>query len=55
MKHVFISHATADDTFVKALREDSEHRGLTILVDSRDLFVVVTEKKIRFINMREIK
>lgn len=34
---VFISHATADDAFVKELREALEARGLRTWVDSREL------------------
>jgi len=35
--HIFISHSTEDDAFVKALRENLEERGLTVWVDSRSL------------------
>jgi hypothetical protein len=35
--HIFISHATQDDAFVKHLRENLELRGLTVWVDSRYL------------------
>jgi len=35
--HIFISHSTEDDAFVKALREDLEERGLTVWVDSRNM------------------
>ncbi len=36
-KHIFISHATADDAFVKDLRIKLELHGLTVWVDSRNL------------------
>lgn len=36
-KHIFISHATADDAFVKALRIKLELHGLTVWADSRNL------------------
>jgi tetratricopeptide (TPR) repeat protein len=36
-KHIFISHATADDAFVADLRRMLEGQGLTIWVDSRNL------------------
>jgi tetratricopeptide (TPR) repeat protein len=36
-KHLFISHATADDAFVKALRIKLELHGLTVWADSRNL------------------
>lgn len=35
--HIFISHASADDAFVKQLREQLEAQGLKIWVDSRNL------------------
>src|SRR3990172_2454804 len=35
--HIFISHATQEDVFVKTLREDLEQQGLTVWVDSRYL------------------
>ena len=35
--HVFISHATADDDFVRQLREGLEGQGVTVWVDSRNL------------------
>jgi hypothetical protein len=34
---IFISHATQDDDFVKQLRLELEHLGLTVWVDSRNL------------------
>ena len=37
MSHIFISHATADDAFVKELREALEAHGLSAWVDSRNL------------------
>ncbi|MEM7533212.1 MAG: CHAT domain-containing protein [Chloroflexota bacterium] len=37
MSHIFISHATADDTFVTALRQQLEAHNLTTWVDSRNL------------------
>jgi hypothetical protein len=36
-KHIFISHASADDAFVKELREKLELLGLTVWADSRNL------------------
>ena len=36
-KHIFISHATADDAFVKELREKLELHRLNVWVDSRNL------------------
>jgi hypothetical protein len=36
-KHVFISHSSRDDVFVKELREALEGCGLPVWVDSRDL------------------
>ncbi|QQZ29827.1 TIR domain-containing protein [Thiothrix subterranea] len=36
-QHIFISHATADDAFVKALRIKLELHGLTVWADSRNL------------------
>ncbi|MFT6694469.1 MAG: hypothetical protein ACJAY3_001360 [Neolewinella sp.] len=36
-KHIFISHASADDQFVKALRIKLELHGLSVWVDSRNL------------------
>ena len=35
--HIFISHASADDDFVKALRTSLEESGLPVWVDSRNL------------------
>lgn len=35
--HIFISHATADDAFVQALRQALERHQLTVWVDSRNL------------------
>ena len=35
--HVFISHTTKDDEFIKALRVGLERQGLKAYVDSRDL------------------
>lgn len=35
--HIFISHTSADDAFVKALREKLEVHHLTVWVDSRNL------------------
>ncbi len=35
--YVFISHATADDDFVRQLREGLEGQGVTVWVDSRNL------------------
>lgn len=35
--HIFISHASADDAFVKQLREQLEAHGLKVWVDSRNL------------------
>jgi hypothetical protein len=35
--HVFISHATQDDDFVKALRQALEGQGLTVWADSRNM------------------
>lgn len=35
--HIFISHATADDAFVQALRQALERQQLTVWVDSRNL------------------
>lgn len=35
--HIFISHASADDAFVKQLREQLEAQGLKVWVDSRNL------------------
>jgi tetratricopeptide (TPR) repeat protein len=35
--HIFISHSTEDDTFVKRLRESLEVRGLNVWTDSRYL------------------
>ena len=35
--HVFISHATTDDDFVRRLREELEGQGVTVWVDSRNL------------------
>ena len=37
ISHVFISHSTKDDTFVKALREELEALGIKTWVDSRQL------------------
>ncbi|MCH8294886.1 toll/interleukin-1 receptor domain-containing protein, partial [Candidatus Poribacteria bacterium] len=37
MSHIFISHATKDDDFVKQLREQLESLNLTVWVDSRKL------------------
>ncbi len=36
-KHIFISHATADDAFVKQLREKLDLHHLNVWVDSRNL------------------
>jgi len=36
-EHVFISHATKDDAFVKKLREALESYGIVVWVDSREL------------------
>lgn len=36
-RHIFISHASADDDFVKALRTTLEESGLSVWVDSRNL------------------
>ena len=36
-RHIFISHATADDAFVKQLREKLEQHHLNVWVDSRNL------------------
>ncbi len=36
-KHIFISHASADDGFVRELRIKLELQGLTVWVDSRNL------------------
>ncbi len=36
-EHIFISHASADDDFVKELRLALEGQGLTVWVDSRNL------------------
>ncbi len=36
-KHIFISHASADNKFVKELRIKLELHGLTVWVDSRNL------------------
>ena len=36
-EHIFISHASADDNFVKELRLALEGQGLTVWVDSRNL------------------
>lgn len=36
-KHIFISHASADDDFVKELRIKLQLHGLTVWVDSRNL------------------
>ncbi|QTR50022.1 tetratricopeptide repeat protein [Candidatus Thiothrix anitrata] len=36
-QHIFISHATADDAFVKQLREKLEPHHLNVWVDSRNL------------------
>ena len=36
-EHVFISHATKDDAFVKELREALENHGIAVWVDSREL------------------
>ena len=36
-KHVFISHATKDDDFVKKLRESLEGSKIPVWVDSRNL------------------
>jgi len=35
--HIFISHATADDVFVRDLRQALESLGLSVWVDSRNL------------------
>jgi hypothetical protein len=35
--HIFISHASKDDEFVKELREALEAHRLTVWVDSRKL------------------
>lgn len=35
--HIFISHATADDAFVRDLRQALESLGLSVWVDSRNL------------------
>jgi len=35
--HIFISHASKDDDFVKELRLKLEGHGLTVWVDSRNL------------------
>jgi TIR domain len=35
--HVFISHSSKDDTFVKALREELEALGIKTWIDSREL------------------
>ncbi len=35
--HVFISHATADDDFVRQLREGLAGQGIAVWVDSRNL------------------
>ncbi len=35
--HVFISHATADDSFVRQLRQALEGQGIAVWVDSRNL------------------
>ena len=37
MSHIFISHATADDAFVSALRQQLELHNLSTWVDSRNL------------------
>jgi len=37
--HVFISHTSKDDVFVKALREKLESHGIATWVDSRELVV----------------
>jgi hypothetical protein len=36
-EHIFISHATADDKFVRNLRQALEGLGLPVWVDSRNL------------------
>ncbi|HEY0323360.1 MAG TPA: TIR domain-containing protein [Pyrinomonadaceae bacterium] len=36
-RHIFISHSSQDDAFVKGLREALEGQGLTVWVDSRSL------------------
>ncbi|QTR50023.1 toll/interleukin-1 receptor domain-containing protein [Candidatus Thiothrix anitrata] len=36
-QHIFISHATADDAFVKQLREKLELHHLNVWADSRNL------------------
>ena len=35
--HIFISHATADDAFVRDLRQALQSLGLSVWVDSRNL------------------
>jgi hypothetical protein len=35
--HIFISHSTEDDEFVKELRETLENHGINSWVDSREL------------------
>jgi len=35
--HIFISHTTEDDAFVKSLRDNLEQHGLTVWIDSRNL------------------
>ena len=36
-KSVFISHASADDSFVTELRQELERHGILVWVDSRNL------------------
>jgi len=36
-KKIFISHTTADDTFVTDLRKALESQGLDVLIDSQKL------------------